>query len=490
MKERKNENISLLNKVGIFAGSLFVTATAVYIYSPVIGSNATDSQVTKLAANINPVTSITLDTDNLVFNITPTDAGVFESDSITATVQTNSTGGYELYFSADDDDTDMTHSDTSITNVIASDFSGTVTSSTMENNKWGYSLDNTDFSKIPTATSQAQLRNIDHFPSATEQDTAVHIGVKIASDLPSGTYSKNVKFTVLAKEIPQSVNKLSDLTYMQDPNMAQYCAETYTPSKNATKVTFDRNFVGDMVPRAVLTDSRDGKKYLVSKLADGNCWMSQNLALELVEDEPVTISNNDGTTSVATPSYSTDTQNGASWSEHDEWRSYNPQGVGRYFVDGKTPSAAPTVTGDKYAWEAAGIYYNWNAATGGSGTSDLTSGDAPSSICPKGWRIPASEGPKSFYNLFAVTYELDMLTESAGTAFRSDPFNYVIGGGYSFITSPSGLAHTGDNGNGFYWMSTAYNYDYAYRMSAKLTYIKPQGSYYKGYGFPVRCVII
>ena len=30
-----------------------------------------------------------------------------------------------------------------------------------------------------------------------------------------------------------------------------------------------------------LTDSRDSKKYLVRRLADGNCWMVQNLALEL-----------------------------------------------------------------------------------------------------------------------------------------------------------------------------------------------------------------
>ena len=30
---------------------------------------------------------------------------------------------------------------------------------------------------------------------------------------------------------------------------------------------------------AQLTDTRDGKKYWVTKLADGNCWMTQNLDL-------------------------------------------------------------------------------------------------------------------------------------------------------------------------------------------------------------------
>ena len=50
-------------------------------------------------------------------------------------------------------------SDSNVSSVIASDFSGTVTSSTMAKNKWGYSLDNTDFLKIPTLNNQESLWN-------------------------------------------------------------------------------------------------------------------------------------------------------------------------------------------------------------------------------------------------------------------------------------------------------------------------------------------
>ena len=35
-----------------------------------------------------------------------------------------------------------------------------------------------------------------------------------------------------------------------------------------------------------------------------------------------------------------------------------------------------------------GYYYNWYAATAGTGTCSMSSGNATASICPKGWRLP------------------------------------------------------------------------------------------------------
>ena len=486
-KDYKNR-LGLANKLGVFASSLLVSATAVYIWSPVLGSNAEENLQVGVDATVNPVASISLDAEDLSFTFTPTVDGVFDSKSVVATVNTNSTGGYELYFSSIDENTDMVHADSNISNVIASDFSGTVTSSTMPKEKWGYSLDDTDFSKIPVLSNQAQLRNIDHYPSASEKDTTVYIGTKISSDLPSGKYSKDVKFSLVVHDTPYIPN-LHEISYMQDMTPG-VCAVTTTPNASATQFDWDGSHHGDKnyVPRTKLTDARDGKTYLVSKLADGNCWMSQNLALDIVSGEELIISNNDGTTGVVVPDNSTDTEEGVSWGQPGGWESYKPQGEQQYYRDGKTQSATPTASGDQYAWESAGNYYNWYTATGASGTGSMSSGDAPSSICPKGWRIPSYDGSKSFYNLFATAYGLDLLTESAGTALRANPLNFVLAGGYSYITSA--MAHMGEEGNGFYWMSTAYSEGQAYRMSSKLTYIKPQGNYDKGYGFPVRCVNI
>jgi uncharacterized protein (TIGR02145 family) len=486
----KKDKIENMNKVGIFASSLLVSATAVYIWSPIIGSNADDSFQMGVDATINPVASISLDAEDLSFSITPTSDGVFDSKSVAVTANTNSTGGYELYFSSIDDNTDMTHADSNISNVIASDFSGTVTSSTMAKDKWGYSLNDTDFSKIPALSNQAQLRNIDHYPSSSEKNTTVYIGTKISSDLPSGRYAKDVKFSLVVHDTPYIPN-LHEVDYMQDMTPG-VCAVTTTPKASATQFDWDGSHHRDRnyVPRKKLVDQRDGKEYIVSKLADGNCWMSQNLAIELSENNDIVISNNDGTTSFATPNNSTITSAGQSWSRaENNWRSFKPDDASAYYQNGYVKSSAPTAAGDEYAWESAGIYYNWYAATGGTGTVQLTSGEAPSSICPQGWRLPTSEGPKSLYNLFTSGYGFDdttLLTEPAGTALRANPLNFILGGGYNWMSAK--LDHATENG--FYWMSTAYDGDNAYRMSSKLTYIKPQGNYHKGYGMPVRCVNI
>ena len=485
---KNNNNEKLLSRVGVFSSALFIAASAVYIYSPVLGSNADDNVYTQVSAVVNPVISLSLDLDELAFSISPTIDGTFDSKPIVATSKTNSTGGYELYFSAVDDNTDMVHDNSEVSDVIASDFTGTVTSATMPANKWGYSIDDTDFSVIPAASSQAQLRNIDHYPAADERDTTVYIGTKISNALKSGSYSKDLVFSVVSHDTVVAPT-FHTAAYMQDMTPG-LCLTATTPKSTATQFDWDGSHHGDRnyVPRTKLIDSRDGKTYLVSKLADGNCWMSQNLALEIIADEDIIISNNDGTTDVVTPDVSADTSEGAEWGQPGYWASFIPSGDGLYYLEGKTPSATPTASGDEYAWESAGYYYNWYTATGSSGTKSMKSGNAPSSICPKGWRLPTSEGSKSLYNLFANGYGLELLTEEAGTALRADPLNFVLSGGYSYITSA--MAHTGEEGNGFYWMSTAYSEGQAYRMSSKLTYIKPQGNYDKGYGFPIRCVSI
>ena len=185
-----------------------------------------------------------------------------------------------MYFSSVDNDTDMVSSTTGVSDVIASDFSGTVTSSTMSNNKWGYSLDNTDFSPIPTKNNQLTLKNLDHLPTTdAEKNATVNIGVKVDNTLASGVYSKDLVFSVVAHEVAINKNRLTELTSMQDSNLSSYCSASYTPTASATITTTSKTFNGDLVPEATLTDTRDGNTYTVRKLADGNCWMTDNLRL-------------------------------------------------------------------------------------------------------------------------------------------------------------------------------------------------------------------
>jgi uncharacterized protein (TIGR02145 family) len=104
-----------------------------------------------------------------------------------------------------------------------------------------------------------------------------------------------------------------------------------------------------------LMDSRDGKIYKIRKLADHNCWMVDNLAL----DGSQTI---DSTTSdVATYTLPATT---------------TPNAIA-YCADLDTADWA----------NKCGNHYDWGVATA---ASTITSSNAVGSICPKNWRLPTS----------------------------------------------------------------------------------------------------
>ena len=350
---KRNNYLDCFEKIGIFAGSLLVTASAVYFYSPVFKSNADDSDESRVKVTINPVASLALDTNNLNFSVIPTDAGTFASQAITATVSTNSTAGYELYFSAEDNSTDMTHSDSNVSSVIASDFSGTVTSSTMAKNKWGYSLDNTDFLKIPTLNNQTKIKDLDHYPSAIEKNTAVYIGTKISSDLPSGRYSKNVEFSVLAHDIPVTMQSFS-------------CSKL--PN------------IGDSM---TLQDERDGKSYTVARLADNQCWMTSDLRVGYNQYEPPAFVMNENTTDLSGVS---------TFSLLNTDSGFRNNQVDYMIVENDNISAG---------------YYTFNAATAGWGSNSsgnfIRGNNSIRSICPAGWRLPTG-GPDSDFSQLITLY--------------------------------------------------------------------------------------
>jgi uncharacterized protein (TIGR02145 family) len=381
-----------------------------------------------------------------------------------------------------------------VSDTIVSDFEGTVTGDNMAVNSWGYSLNNTDFSKIPALNNQATLVNIDHYPSNAEKSLALNIGLKASSSLPSGTYSKNVVFSVLAHENPEPSQTLHEISTMQEMTPS-ICAATTTPLASATQFDWSGGHHGDTsyVPRTTLTDTRDGNVYLVSKLADGSCWMSQSLMLDLTEGEELVVSNNDGTTSVVTPDTSTQKVSELAWgadSDIDEWHSYRPQANGRYYKRGITKSSTPTASGNEYKWEESGNLYNFYTATAGTGTSEVIDDEAPSSICPKGWRLPHNQGINSFDRLVAA-YNISTSGEEGVAAMRLDPLNFIEQGYYSFSTGK--IYEQGVTGN--YWSARTLNADSPYGaydliIGSPRVFVGVHSTNYRAYGFSVRCVAI
>ena len=169
-----------------------------------------------------------------------------------------------------------------------------------------------------------------------------------------------------------AISKMQDMT-------TEICEETTTPTNTTTTHDTDGSHHGDenYVPSTILKDIRDNNTYTVKKLADGKCWMTQNLR---ISGKTVYSSDTDleeGVESFAIPDSSTVGFHA------------NYQYINNVYVDSNY-----------------GGYYTYSVA--GAGTIHDTepgtglSGVLGSSICPKNWRLPSGSKTNAlndFYNL-------------------------------------------------------------------------------------------
>ena len=242
-------------------------------------------------------------------------------------------------------------------------------------------------------------------------------------------------------------NTLTSISTMQQMT-AQICNNSTTPTK------WDSI---DAVPTATLRDTRDSSTYTVKKFADGNCWMTQNLRLKLTSGKAVTVVNNTtGVTSSWTPNSTTQTSAGTAWAQN-----------------GGDIARSHDTANTNY-----GVYYNWYAATAGTGTASMSSGEASNSICPAGWRLPSNSGTKSYYSLITTTYKYTTDAELVNN------LGFVYSGYYFYLLGY--VLSLGSNGR--FWSSTAYSSTNAYILSFSNSLVDPHSTLYKGEGYSVRCV--
>ena len=256
----------------------------------------------------------------------------------------------------------------------------------------------------------------------------------------------------------------------------------------------------------------------MAKLADGNCWMTQNLDLDLTSGESLTpelsdVSANWNPGATTYVSY-TEGEYGASY--NNTVQSWSPRGRDQLFVwndlnstsscnyesdpcsnwtnvTNLTPMTSPREDGviiDGSTYDAhylAGNYYSWEAATAGTGHDYTSSGDkAPDSICPAGWELPLSRSsnnsePGSFYNL--VTNAYGITSSNNPTDISKAPLYFVRAG---YVYGGSSLYYAGFNGS--YWSSVANSSSNAYNLNFTSSGVSPSGSNYRYYGRSVRCV--
>ena len=195
------------------------------------------------------------------------------------------------------------------------------------------------------------------------------------------------------------------------------CSASTKPDASATTLDSTGAYHGNTsyVPSTTLTDSRDSKTYTIRRLADGKCWMTQNL--RLVGSRTLMSSDSNVSSSFTLPAAST------SWS--------NTYTAAKVYDTGNT---------------SYGVYYNYYAASAGtiSGSSNTT--EASYSVCPKGWRFPTHAEQSSLLSAYSLTSDA-----ASSTKARSAPISLVYSGYYDWYWKVK------DQGSSGHWWSSTYN---------------------------------
>ena len=397
---------SLSTTIGIFASSVFVAAAAVYLYSPIAGSHAGSN----VDVNIGEVLAMSTSADSLALESTVNN---FVHGSLDINISTNNIYGYTLSIEDVDNNTSLTHSDSEVTSEVTSAFEGAKASDEMDDNTWGFSIDDAGYYKIPAVGSPVALKRTVSANADAYQTTSVDFGVKVGANLTSGTYTDTVKFTAYVNGLDRKPSEVNPL----NPDGSAY---SYDPCVGAPYVL-----------NGILTDPRDGTEYTVKGLKDGQCWMTQNLKLM-----GVTI---DSTNSdlPAGMTFTVPTNNGTT-------REYNVS---------KAQEAIWTMNTYIYY----GVLYNYYAATAGTGGTNFTSGKAPASLCPKGWRMPKDLGDMNEYERLEALYGgRGNLMDKNGGEPNMTTHGIMYDGGWTELSTQGGYWTSNVTGP---YTADFYNYD-------------------------------
>ncbi len=300
-----------------------------------------------------------------------------------------------------------------------------------------------------------------------------------------------------------------------------------------------------------LKDTRDNNVYTVARLADGKCWMVENLRLNaedsrgdanaakaqgygdatannlgkfigLADSEDTNFTT--GSTSSATDPttansiYYAGTQSGTATIDifQTNFASFR---IPRYnnnntnMATGATNSDGSTTLTDRYngsgnnlRWFGYGNYYSWSAAV--ADTSYYSYDSPPStttSICPKGWRLPI--GNKTVFNTTGDFYVLNK-TLMGGTEPNNNNTNYYgtvdnvnlgVKASKLLRAFPNNFVYSGyfnessaglRGNDGFYWSSSVINSSSAYYLTINYNRVFPGTEYLirRSIGFSVRCI--
>ena len=446
---------------------IYISNTSALDYSSNVGIGFT----------FNPTLSVSISPSDLIIdNLIP--GSTLDSNSINVSIATNTAYGYTL--SANVNDENLVHSNNIDTfSSIAIDADLSSLDEDEDANIWGYSYKNntvalpawSNYNGLSSSSNAILLDNSDIADSANSID--FKIAAKAASTQSSGTYTGTINFTAVSNVAPMSLldsfiasgaEQLNGYFKMQD--MTHDICEAVDVEESELQ----------------LIDVRDNKVYWVAKLKDGNCWMTQNLDLDLDSNRTYTHWDTDlGWTVVDEEaewkplnSSRTPTTSPA-WTKSDIYPiSYNP---GDLYWNGElnagtSGSIANMMNASGNSHYYIGNYYNWTAAVASNDTSDITSGSMPNSICPSSWKMPSTTD-------FQSLIQKENLTSGPNGNIQLAPVYFVY----------SGLINSYVGNYGYVWANSAIDTTQSHHL--RFTYTEtllPNGWGGRHSSYIVRCL--
>ncbi len=490
---------------------------------------------TQFTVTVNPYLNVTLSGSDIHLPITPTSAGTYGDTYFTATASTNNAYGYKLNLSIKDGSaananlttdlkSNVTNVNTGVAPVIptfstndvltSSEFSAST--STDHINHWAMSINDTDHYK--KVLSESTIATSDS--PAIDDPTTINLATKLDLLTSPGSYSAYFNFEVVANPVPPESNPINTAMGNANKQPVTINGQQYYKMQDMTtaicnSITTPTASDSSDTPTAKLVDIRDNTIYTIGKLADGRCWLLDNLALDLIDTSLDSLQGNTNATNETLrylkgssvrdeqrdPNGNYATAGVAVWSSSDSLSApliYTADKdmlpttctmPGNNCSTGDDPLASSVISGE---WKA-GVYYNFCAASAGSFcySDSVYTMDSTEDICPTGWRLPTGwsyddnddfiEGESG--NLY-YSYSGDEHGWGEGSKYAN--FRKALHFSLSGSIENSSFQDT-QGYNGFFWASTIEN-DYNNILSAYETFIWTNDYMPLSNGMPVRCI--
>ena len=245
-------------------------------------------------------------------------------------------------------------------------------------------------------------------------------------------------------------------------------------------------------------DIRDGKIYWVTKLKDGNIWMTQNLDFDISTNTTLNSQTTDLNVSYSSSIGQYEEYNNGYaknngtiyWTPANTATTINFTGttVTNWINSNTEPYSANKTDSTETGYTSLGNYYNWTAAIASNNSSSLTqstlndiSKNPQNSICPKGWRLPtvSSVADKDEFRKLNNAYNNGSISSDA--SLITSPLWFVRSGNVNSIN----LFSFGARGD---YSSSTVNSSLTYTLRFSNDSVNPANNSGKDLGFSVRCV--